>query len=85
MTEVANEVMCKLPRQMNVGLDKSDVSLAEIKKELSKLRGVMSSAQGDIHDIFGILARKDDKVDRADRRVAPRELAEAQARSEHVQ
>jgi hypothetical protein len=85
MTEVTKEVIYELPRRMNIHIDKSNVSLAETKRELNNMRGVMSSAQGDFHNIFGILARNDDRLDRAERLLEPRDRAQAQARFEHDQ
>jgi len=45
---------------------------------LNVMRGHMVATQSDIHNIYGILARQDDRLERIDRRLDLRELAEAQ-------
>ena len=49
------------------------------KREVELLmRGHMVATQSDIHNIYGILARQDDRLERIERRLDLRELAEAQ-------
>ncbi|MGX5828848.1 hypothetical protein [Mesorhizobium sp. 43Arga] len=55
---------------------RQDVS--ETKRELNVMRGHMVATQSDIHNIYGILARQDDRLERIDRRLDLRELPEAQ-------
>jgi hypothetical protein len=45
---------------------------------LNVLRGHIVGIQSDIHNIYGILARHEERLDRIDRRLELRELAEAQ-------
>jgi hypothetical protein len=42
----------------------------------------MISMQQDIHNIYGVLSRHDDRLERIENRLELRELAEAQARFE---
>jgi hypothetical protein len=42
------------------------------------MRGHMAATQTDIHNIYGILGRQDERLERIDRRLDLRELAEAQ-------
>jgi predicted nucleic acid-binding Zn-ribbon protein len=53
---------------------------SEIKAEISALRGTMVSMQQDLHNIYGVLSRHEDRLDRIENRLELRELAEAQAR-----
>jgi septal ring factor EnvC (AmiA/AmiB activator) len=55
---------------------RQDVS--EVKQEMNVVRGHMVATQSDIHNIYGILARQDDRLERIERRLNLRELAEAQ-------
>ena len=55
-----------------------DKVVAEIKAELNGVRGHMISIQGDIHNIYGIPSRHDERLDRIERRLELRELAEPQ-------
>jgi hypothetical protein len=45
---------------------------------LNVLRGHIVGIQSDIHNIYGILARHEERPDRIERRLELRELAEAQ-------
>lgn len=56
---------------------------SEIKQELISIRGTMVSMQQDINNIYGILARHDGRLDRIERRLELRELAEAQKPFDH--
>ncbi|WP_352963618.1 hypothetical protein [Mesorhizobium sp. M1312] len=57
---------------LNFGQD-----VSEVKRELNVVRGHMVATQSDIHNIYGILGRQDDRLERIDRRLELRELAEA--------
>lgn len=59
-----------------IGELRQDVS--ETKRELNVMRGHMAATQSDIHNIYGILARRDERLERIDRRLDLREPAEAQ-------
>ncbi|TPK65788.1 hypothetical protein FKO01_20350 [Mesorhizobium sp. B2-3-3] len=78
MSEVTNEVMFELLKRVHheIGELRQDVSAT--KRELNVTRGHMVATQSDIHNIYGILARQDDRLERIDRRLDLRELAESQ-------
>ena len=80
MAEVTNELMYETLKRMHARFDKVDTALQEVKVELNSLRGTIVSIQSDIHNIYGILGRHDDRLDRIEKRLELRELAEAQAR-----
>jgi tetrahydromethanopterin S-methyltransferase subunit G len=82
MAEVNQELMYELLRKMHQRIDKIDVSLGEIRSEMHSMRGTMISMQQDIHNIYGVLARHEDRLERIENRLELRELAEAQARFE---
>ena len=63
-------------------IDKIDISLGEVRSEMQSIRGTMISMQQDIHNIYGVLTRHDNRLDRIENRLELRELAEAQARFE---
>ena len=76
MTEVNGELIYEVLKSLQ-----SDVRLlkdgqAEIKQELISVRGTMVSIQQDVNNIYGILARHDNRLDRIERRLELRELAE---------
>ena len=80
MADVTNKLMYETLKRMHARFDKVDTALQEVKVELNSLRGTIVSIQSDIHNIYGILGRHDDRLDRIEKRLELRELAEAQAR-----
>jgi tetrahydromethanopterin S-methyltransferase subunit G len=78
MAEAISEFMYGLLKKMQERFDKVDFALAELKSEVNNLRGTMVAVQGDIHNIYGVLARHDERLDRIERRLELRELAESQ-------
>ena len=78
MSEVTNELMFELLKRVHheIGVLRQDVS--ETKRELNVMRGHMVATQSDIHNVYGILARQDERLERIDRRLDLRELAESQ-------
>jgi hypothetical protein len=78
MAEVTNELMFELMKRMHHELGELRMDVGEVKRELNGLRGHMVSIQSDIHNIYGILARHDERLDRIERRFDLHELAEPQ-------
>jgi hypothetical protein len=76
MAEAANGFMYEFLRKMQERFDKVDFALAELKSEVNNLRGTMVAIQGDTHNIYGVLARHDERLDRIERRLEIREMAE---------
>jgi hypothetical protein len=59
-----------------IGERRQDVS--ETKRELKCDAGPLVATQSDIHNIYGIPTRQDERLERIDRRLDLREPAEAQ-------
>lgn len=78
MAEVTNELMYELMKRMNHQLSELRQDVGEVKREINVVRGHIVSMQTDIHNIYGILARHDDPLERIERRLELRELAEPQ-------
>jgi hypothetical protein len=78
MAEGTNEVIFEILKdlQKDAGLLKD--SQSEIKHELISMRGHLISISQDINNIYGILSRHDQRLDRIERRPELRELAEPQ-------
>ena len=83
MVAVTNELMYELLKKMNADLSSVKTTVGELKQEINAMRGTMVSMQADIHNIYGILARHGERLDRIESRLELRELAEAQAKFEH--
>jgi hypothetical protein len=82
MTEVTQDLMYELLKRMPSDISGLKQGQSEIKAELNAIRGTMISMQQDIHNIYGVLSRHDDRLERIENRLELRELAEAQARFE---
>jgi hypothetical protein len=78
MAEATSEFLYELLKKMQERFDKVDFALAELKSEVNNMRGTMVAMQGDLHNIYGILGRHDERLDRIERRLELRELAEPQ-------
>ncbi|KQU79726.1 hypothetical protein ASD12_14020 [Mesorhizobium sp. Root102] len=78
MPEVTNELMFELMKRVHHEIAELRQDVSETKRELNVMRGHMVATQSDIHNIYGVLARQDERLERIDRRLDLRELAEAQ-------
>ncbi len=78
MAEVTSELIYEVLKAMQISIRKIEDGLAEVKQALIAIRGPMVSMQQDINHICGVLARHDERLDRIDRRLDLRELADAQ-------
>ncbi|RUW44337.1 MULTISPECIES: hypothetical protein [unclassified Mesorhizobium] len=78
MPEVTNELMYELLKRVHHEIGELRQDVSETKRELNVMRGHMVATQSDIHNIYGILARQDDRLERIERRLDLRDLAEAQ-------
>jgi len=79
MAEVTNELMYELLKTIHQRMDRLENGLGEVKQELVSIRPSMMGMQTDIHNIYGILGRHDERLDRIEKRLELRELAEAQS------
>lgn len=78
MAEVTNDRTFELLKRVHHEIGELRQDVSETKRELNVMRGHMVATQSDIHNIYGILARQDERLERIDRRLDLRELAEAQ-------
>ncbi|BCG80852.1 hypothetical protein [Mesorhizobium sp. 113-3-3] len=77
MSEVTNELTFELLKRVHHEIGELRQDVSETKRELNVMRGHMVATQNDIHNVYGILARQDERLERIDRRLDLRELAEA--------
>ncbi len=76
MTEVSNELIFEILKQIRQRLDRVDHKIDEIKPELNALRGHQVSMLQDIQNVYGILGRSDARLEHIERRL---ELSDATA------
>jgi hypothetical protein len=84
VVEATNELIFELMKRMHHEMTELRQDVAEVKKELNVIRGHMIAIQSDIHNIYGILGRHDERLDRIERRLELRELAEPQRPFDHT-
>ena len=77
MAEITNELMYELLKRMQSDIHALKDGQRDIKSEINAVRGTMVSMQQDIHNIYGILFQHGERLDRIERRLDLRELAEA--------
>ncbi len=76
MAEVDGGLIYEILKNIQGRLDKIDTGIGEVRHEIIPLRLSQMGMQNDIHNICGILARHDERLDRIEHRLELRELAE---------
>ena len=74
MADVTNELMFEDLKSMQRDLSDVKNGIGELKIELNAVRGHMISLQQDVHNIYGVLARHDARLERIESRL---ELSES--------
>ena len=78
MADVTNELIYEILKSIQFRLDKIEAGIDELRQGHNAMRGHMISIQTDISNIYGILARHDQRLDRIEKRLELHELAEPQ-------
>lgn len=78
MAEVAIERVCEIARNLQTRMGNVEAVNVELAHGQNALRGHQASIQTDTNNICSILTRIDQRLDRIERRLELRELAEAQ-------
>ncbi|MBX3577097.1 MAG: hypothetical protein KF723_07795 [Rhizobiaceae bacterium] len=73
MAEVTNDLVFELIEKMQADLSLVNDGLGEVRQDLVSIRLTQLGTQNDVHNICGILAGHDDRIER---RLQLRELAE---------
>ncbi|NDV85173.1 hypothetical protein GTW51_00485 [Aurantimonas aggregata] len=76
MAEVTNELLFEVLKRLQQEMADIRLDIGEIKSELVSIRGTLVSVQHDIHNNYMVLGRQDVRLDRIDRRLDLRALAE---------
>ena len=74
MAEVTNEPMYEVLKPMQRELSDVKSGIGEVKLELNAMRGHMVSLRQDVHNIYGMLTRREARLERIERRL---ELSES--------
>ncbi|TIT21563.1 MAG: hypothetical protein E5W70_16295 [Mesorhizobium sp.] len=78
MTEINGSLIFEVLKSIQLRVDTMDLTLGEVKSELGSIRGHLVATEGDVKNIYGVLARQDDRLEHIEHRLELRELAEAQ-------
>lgn len=78
MAEATNDLLYELLKSIHQRMDRFEVALSEIKQELTSVLLSIMGIRTDIRNIYGILARHDERLDRIERRFDLRSFAEPQ-------
>lgn len=78
MAEVTNELMFEVLRNLQQRTMNLEHLAIEHSQSMAAFRGHLVSIQTDTNDNYGVLSRIDQRLDRIERRLELRELAEPQ-------
>ena len=76
MAEVTNELTLEVLNQLQARMGTMEAGERDVKQELISIRGPLVSIQTDIHGVYEKLDRREDRMERIERRLELRELAE---------
>jgi len=78
MGAVDGDPIYELLKRIQMDVSSLKEGQRKIKAEISAVRGTMISMAQDVHNIYGVLARHELRLDRIESRLELRELAESQ-------
>ena len=78
MADVSSELMYGTLKNLQAGTGNLELVAIDHARSLSAVRGHAASIQTDTNNIYGVLTRIDQRLDRIERRLELREFAEAQ-------
>lgn len=79
MAEITNDLIFELLKRIQGEITELRSDVREVRQEVNVIRGHLASLQSDIHNIYGILSRHDERLIRIERRLDIHELAEDQS------
>lgn len=77
MTEVTSDLIYEILKNIQGRMDRMENGIGEIRQEVVSIRLTQLGIQNDVHNIYGVLARHEDRLERIEHRLELRELAEA--------
>lgn len=78
MADVTNELVYEILKNLQARTTNLELVAIEHSAALNAVRGHVASIQTDTNNIYSVLSRIDSRLDRIERRLELRELAEAQ-------
>jgi hypothetical protein len=68
--------MYELLKRVHQDMTNMRLDIGEIRSELGSIRGHIAATNSDVHNVHSVVARQDLRLDRIERRLELRELAE---------
>jgi predicted nucleic acid-binding Zn-ribbon protein len=78
MAEISSELLHEILKDIQARLGRVEDNTRETKAELSSIRGHMLSIETDVNNIYRKIDRQTERLERIERRLELRELAEPQ-------
>jgi len=78
MAEITGDLIYEILKNLQSRQDGSEQMIVELHNGQNAIRGYIATMQGDMTNVYGVLSRIDQRLDRIERRLELRELAEAQ-------
>jgi hypothetical protein len=78
VAEATNDLIYEVLKKVQADVASTKLDIEGMRHEIISMRGHMLSIQTDIHNMYAKLARHDEQLDRIERRLEIRELAEPQ-------
>ena len=82
MAEVTQDLIYEMLTRIRTDISDLKDGQTDIKTEINAMRGTMVSMHQDINNIYGVLGRHEQRLERIENRLELRELSEAQSRFE---
>jgi len=82
MAEVTQDLIYEMLKCIRTDTSDLKDGQTDIKTEINAMRGTMVSMHQDINNIYGVLGRHEQRLERIENRLELRELSEAQSRFE---
>jgi hypothetical protein len=76
MAEAINELMVEILRKLQVRQEGVERMIVELHAGQNAIRGYMASMQSDMTNVYSIVTRIDQRLDRVERRLELREMPE---------
>jgi hypothetical protein len=78
MAEISSELMYEILKRIQNRIDGDEHVIVELLNGQNAIRGYIASMQGDMTNVYSVLSRIDQRLERIERRLELRELAESQ-------
>ena len=76
MADVTQELMFELMKRIHADIGDVKQAQRDLQADFINMRGTMVAMQSDIHNIYGMLYRQDDRMERIEKRLDLREFNE---------